>query len=274
MNTTRVFGGLISVLAIVSVAACGQDVTEPVAMETESDVAEVAEPTVSVYEAALTNALRPEADRTRDAARKPGEVLEFIGIEPGMAVLDMFSGGGWYAEVIAHVVGESGKVIAHSNVAYKGFVGDALEERFATGRVPQAEILMAENNHLELEADSLDAIMLVQSYHDLYHVDVEGGWELMDAPVFLAELMKGLKPGGIVAVIDHTAADGAPPETGDSLHRIDPALVIANMEAAGFMLDGRSDILRNLDDDVSQIVFAPNIRGKTDRFVMRFKKPE
>jgi predicted methyltransferase len=274
MNTTRAFGGLISVLAIVSVAGCGQDVAEPVAMETEPGVVEATAPVVSVYEAALANELRPEADRTRDADRKPGEVLEFMGVEPGMAVLDMFSGGGWYAEVIAHVVGESGRVIAHSNVAYKGFVGDALEERFATGRVPQAEILMAENNHLELEADSLDAIMLVQSYHDLYHVDVEGGWELMDAPVFLAELMKGLKSGGVVAVIDHTAADGAPPETGDSLHRVDPALVIAGMEAAGFVLDGQSDILRNPDDDVSQIIFAPNIRGKTDRFVMRFKKPE
>ncbi len=274
MNTMRIFGGLISVLAIASVAGCGQDVAKPAAMETEPAVAGAVAPAVSAYEAALDNALRPDADRTRDADRNPGEVLEFIGIEPGMAVLDMYSGGGWYAEVIAHVVGESGKVIAHSNVAYKGFVGDALEERFATGRVPQAEILMAENNHLELEAGSLDAIMLVQSFHDLYHVDVEGGWELMDAPAFLAELMKGLKPGGVVAVIDHTAADGAPPETGDSLHRIDPALVIANMEAAGFMLDGQSDILRNPDDDVSQIVFAPNIRGKTDRFILRFKKPE
>ena len=259
MNATRVFGGLISLLAILSVAGCGQN---------------VAAPAVSVYEAALANALRPEADRTHDADRKPGEVLEFLGIEPGMAVLDMYSGGGWYAEVIAHVVGESGRVIAHSNEAYKGFVGDALEERFAAGRVPQAEILMAENNHLELAADSLDAIMLVQSFHDLYHDDIEGGWELMDAPAFLAELMEGLKPGGVVAVIDHTAADGAPPETGDSLHRVDPALVIASMEAAGFALDSQSDILRNPDDDVSQIVFAPNIRGKTDRFVMRFKKPE
>lgn len=274
MNTTSAFGGLISVLAIVSIAGCGQDVAEPVAVETGPGVVEATAAVVSVYEAALANELRPEADRTRDADRKPGEVLEFMGVEPGMAVLDMFSGGGWYAEVIAHVVGESGRVIAHSNVAYKGFVGDALEERFATGRLPQAEILMAENNRLELEADSLDAIMLVQSYHDLYHVDVEGGWELMDAPVFLAELMKGLKSGGVIAVIDHTAAAGAPPETGDSLHRVDPALVIAGMEAAGFVLDGQSDILRNPDDDVSQIIFAPNIRGKTDRFVMRFKKPE
>ena len=122
-------------------------------------------------------------------------------------------------------------------------------------------------------ADSLDAVMLAQSFHDLYHVDVENGWELMDAPAFLAELMKGLKPGGIVAVIDHAAAAGAPSETGDSLHRIDPAIVITRMEAAGFVLDGQSDVLRNPDDDVSEVVFSPEIRGKTDRFIMRFSKP-
>ena len=272
MNTTRIAGGLISALAITSIFGCGQEAAEPA--ETGPDVAEVAEPTVSVYEAAVANELRPEADRTRDTGRKPAEVLEFVGIEPGMVVLDMYSGGGWYAEVIAHVVGESGKVIAHSNQAYKGFVGNALEDRFEAGRVAQAEILMAENNQLVLAADSLDAVMMAQSFHDLYHVDVENGWELVDAPAFLAELKKGLKPGGLVAIIDHTAAAGAPPETGDTLHRIDPALVIDRMQAAGFRFDGQSDILDNPDDDLSQIVFAKDIRGKTDRFVMRFSNPE
>jgi predicted methyltransferase len=273
MKTTRTIAGLISAFTIVAISGCGQESAEPAVTATEPVAAEAAEPAASVYEAALANALRPEADRTRDAGRKPAQVLEFMGIKPGMTVLDMFSGGGWYAEIIAHVVGESGHVIAHSNAAYKNFVGNALEDRFESGRVPQAKILMAENNHLELEADSLDAVMLAQSFHDLYHVDVENGWELMDAPAFLAELMKGLKPGGIVAVIDHAAAAGAPSETGDSLHRIDPALVITRMEAAGFVLDGQSDVLRNPDDDVSEVVFAPEIRGKTDRFIMRFSKP-
>ena len=274
MDIGRIRLGLIPVLVITSIAGCGQDAVEPAATEAEPVVVKVAKPAASIYEAAIANASRPEADRLSDAGRKPAEVLEFVGIEPGMTVLDMFSGGGWYAEVIAHIVGESGRVIAHTNQAYLGFVGNALEERFESGRVPQAEILLAENNQLELESESLDAVMLVQSFHDLYHVDVENGWELMDAPAFLAELKKGLRPGGIVAVIDHTAADGAPPETGDTLHRIDPALVIANMEAAGFVLEDQSDLLRNPDDDVSKIVFAPEIRGKTDRFVMRFRKPE
>ena len=271
MKRSNGFKGLVPVLVIALVAACGQKAPEPAA--TPAPAAEPAAPAVSVYEAALSNELRPAADRERDADRKPAEVLAFLGITPGMTVLDMFTGDGWYSEVIAHVVGESGKVIAHSNEAYKNFVGNSLEERFGSGRVPQAEILMAENNQLALEADSLDAVMMSMSFHDIYNVDVENGWEQIDGPAFLAELKKGLKPGGIVAIIDHRAAAGSPPETGNTLHRIDPALVIANMEAAGFVLEAQSDLLRNPDDDLSKIVFAPEIRGKTDRFVMRFRKP-
>ena len=276
MNKTTI-RALTSFLALVLISACGQRAAEPAAAVSEAKpeaaaTSEVA-PQPSIYDAALANELRPEADRARDAGRKPGEVLEFFGIGPGMSVLDMFSGGGWYAEVIAHVVGEDGRVIAHSNQAYKAFVGEALEERFNTGRLPQAEILMAENNQMTLETDSLDAVMLGLAYHDVYNDDAEGGWEFIDGPAFLAELKKGLKPGGLIAVIDHYAEAGAPPETGNTLHRIDPALVIANMEAAGFVLDGQSDMLRNADDDHSQTVFAPDLRGKTDRFIMRFRNP-
>jgi predicted methyltransferase len=275
MNRFIGLKGLYSVLALTLVSACGQETPQPAASEPAAaePTVEMASPAVSVYEAALVNALRPEADRERDAARKPAEVLEFVGITPGMTVLDMFTGGGWYSEVIAHVVGESGKVIAHSNNAYKNFVGNALEERFGTGRLPQVEILMAENNHLALEADSLDAVIMALSFHDLYLEDVENGWERIDGPTFLAELKKGLKAGGIVAIIDHFAEAGAPPETGNTLHRIDPALVIGDMEAAGFVFEAQSDILRNTDDDHSKTVFAPEIRGNTDRFVMRFRKP-
>jgi predicted methyltransferase len=231
------------------------------------------EASVSIYAAAVASNARPESDRARDAGRKPAAVLEFLGIEPGMTVLDMFTGGGYYAEIIADVVGEEGKVIAQSNQAYLGFVGDAFEERFGSGRLTNVEVLMAENNELSLEADTLDAVMLVQSFHDLYLSDPENGWPAIDGPAFLAELKKGLKPGGFVAVIDHAAEAGAPSDTGNTVHRIDPAIVTADMEAAGFVLDGQSDILRNPDDDLSKIVFDPELRGKTDRFIMRFKNP-
>lgn len=262
---------LTSAFTLLLLSGCGDKSSE--APQGDSKAAG-AEPVVSVYVAALNNPLRPNDDKSRDASRKPAEVLEFFGIKPGMAVLDMFTGGGWYAEIIAHVVGPDGKVYAHSNEAYKNFVGDSLEDRFADGRVSQVEIVMAENNQLSLEENSLDAVMLGLSFHDMYHEDSENGWPLLDGVAFLAELKKGLKPGGIVGIIDHRAADGAPPETGDSLHRIDPALVVANMEAAGFVYEAESDLLANPDDDHTTVVFAPEIRGKTDRFVIRFRNPE
>jgi len=271
MKSTTRLQALGSLLAVTLISGCGEKASEPPATEPE---AAGAEPVISVYEAAVASEARPDADRARDAGRKPAEVLEFMGIEPGMTVLDMFTGGGYYAEIIAGVVGEQGKVIAQSNQAYLGFVGEAFQERFGSGRLTNVEVLMAENNELSLEADTLDAVMLVLSFHDLYHSDAENGWPRIDGPAFLAELKKGLKPGGVVAIIDHHAAAGSPSDTGTTVHRIDPAIVLADMEAAGFICEETSDMLRNPDDDYSKMVFAEGIRGKTDRFVMRFRSPE
>jgi len=228
----------------------------------------------SVYAEAVANPSRLAEDRARDADRKPAAVLEFIGIEPDMTVLDMFAGGGYYTEIIAHIVGENGKVIAQTNEAYISFVGAEFEHRFGNDRLPNVEILMAENNELELSAGSVDAIMLVLSFHDIYSANPEQGWPKIDVPAFLAELHKALRSGGRVGIIDHYAAAGSPAETGNTTHRIDPAIVIADMNAAGFVLQAQSDMLRNPDDDYSKSVFEPTLRGKTDRFVMRFVKAD
>ena len=256
-------------LTAATLAACGQPSDENQATELATEPQPL-----SVFAAAVANDARPEKDRARDAGRKPAEVLEFLGISEGMTVLDMFSGGGYYTEILASVVGAGGKVVAHSNEAYLKFVGDEFNARYENNRLPNVEILMAENNELSLAAGSLDAIMMVLSYHDLVIDDAENGWPLIDVPALLAEFHKGLKPGGIVGVIDHYAEAGAPAETGNSLHRIDPTIVVAGMEAAGFVLEEQSDLLRNPGDDLTRIVFDPELRGKTDRFVMRFRKPE
>lgn len=248
----------ISVLLALVLSACGQPL----------------EPEVSIYETAVASVERSDADRARDAGRKPGEVLEFLGITQGMTVLDMFSGGGYYTEILSNIVGDDGHVIAHSNKAYLNFVGDEFEKRYLGGRLANTEVLMAENNELSLEPGSVDAVMLVLSFHDLFYEDAENGWPAIDIAKFLAELHSGLKAGGVVAVIDHFAAEGSPSETGGTTHRIDAAIVIDTMTAAGFVLKGQSDILRNPDDDYEKIVFDPELRGKTDRFVMRFVKAE
>jgi len=227
-----------------------------------------------IYEQAAANEGRTEADRARDAGRKPAEVLEFFGIQPGMTVLDMYSGGGYYTEMLSHIVGPEGSVIAHSNQAYAGFVGEEATNRYANNRLGNVEILMAENNELALPNASFDAIMMVLAYHDIYYVDPDNGWPEIDGPRFVETLYNGLRPGGILAVVDHSAAPGSPSETGNTLHRIDPDIVTAELEAAGFVLEAKSDVLRNMDDDHSVNMGAPEVRGKTDRFVFRFRKPE
>ena len=265
---------LSAVLLAFTLAACGQpgdshQTSSPIATETVTE----ANP-VSIHKAAVANPERTDADRARDAGRKPAQVLEFVGIERGMTVLDMFSGGGYYTEILARTVGDDGHVIAHANEAYVNYVGKEFEVRYLGGRLPNTDVLMAENNELELEPGSLDAIMLVLSFHDLYYADPENGWPAIDVEPFLAELHGGLKDGGIVGIVDHYAAAGSPSDAGGTTHRIDPAIVIEAMSNAGFRLDAQADFLRNPDDDYEKTVFDPELRGKTDRFVMRFVKAE
>jgi predicted methyltransferase len=258
------------------VAGCGRPASEsePVASEQEPAATVVAEAEVSIYAAAVASEKRPESDRASDAGRMPDAVLEFFGIQPGDIVLEMWAGGGYYTELLAHVVGESGKVVAHVNTPILGFVGEEHANRHVDNRLPNTEVLLAENNELALEADSFDAATIILNYHDLYWSSEEYGWEKIDVPAFLAELYKGIKPGGTLGIVDHQAVSGSPAETGNTLHRIDSAIVIAELEGAGFVLVGESNELTNPEDDHSKGVFDPEIRGETDRYVLRFRKPE
>lgn len=242
--------------------ACSHHDTTPAAVEP------------SVYAAALANPARPAADRERDAGRKPDQVLEFFAIAPGMSVLDMFSGGGYFSEIVANVVGADGHVVAHANQAYLKFVGEEFAARHADGRLPNVSVLMAENNELELSAGQFDAILMVLAYHDTYWVSPEDGWPEIDRPALNAELFAALKPGGVLGVVDHQAIPGSSGETGGTVHRIDRAIVVQDFEQAGFVLEADSDVLHNPEDDHSLGVFDPTIRGKTDQFVLKFRKPD
>jgi predicted methyltransferase len=186
----------------------------------------------------------------------------------------MFSGGGYYSEILANVVGENGHVVAHSNKAYLQFVGEEFVARYAGGRLPNVDILMAENNKLRLDANQFDAIFMGLSFHDTYWVNPDGGWPEFDREQLNETLFKALKPGGILGITDHYAVKGSGSEAVPELHRIDKAVVISDLEAAGFELEAESDLLRNRNDDHSKSVFAPEIRGQSDRFVLRFRKPK
>jgi len=268
---------IIALLTLASaVAGCDRPASgpEPAASEPEPTAAAVVEAQVSIYAAALASETRPEADRASDAGRKPEAVLEFFGIQPGDIVLEMWAGGGYYTELLAHVVGKSGKVIAHTNTPILGFAGEEHTNRHLDNRLPNTEVLLAENNELALEADSIDAATIILNYHDLYWSSEEFGWEQIDVPAFLAELYKGIRPGGTLGIVDHQAVSGSPAETGSTLHRIDSAIVIAELGGVGFVLDGESNALANAEDDHTKGVFDPEIRGRTDRYVLRFRKPE
>ena len=260
---------LATLLVGLALIACSQQDGEPASA--------VAEPTPidpAIYAAAVANPSRLEGDYARDAGRKPAEVMEFFGFAPGMTVLDMFSGGGYYAELLSHVVGPQGAIVAQSNLTYLDFVGDEFAARHADDRLPNVEVLMAENNELDLAANRFDMIMMALAYHDIYWVAPEQGWLEIDVPKLHAEFIQSLKPGGILAIVDHYAAPGSPRESGGTVHRIDPDIVIAELESAGFVMQDTSDILRNPEDDYSKGVFDPSVRGSTDRFVLLFRKPE
>lgn len=226
------------------------------------------------YQTAVAAPGRLAEDREQDAQRKPAEVLAFFGVQPGMAVLDLYSGAGYFTHLLAAIVGPSGRVVAHNNTPYLDGTEAQWAERSAElERLASVERLTAENNELELEADELDFVLLSAVYHDVYYVNEAMGWSAIDAPQLLAELHQAMKPGAKLGLIDHAAPGGSPVETAGTLHRIDPAIVERDFAAAGFVLEARSDLLRNPADDYSKGVFDPAVRGRTDRFVMLFRRP-
>ena len=231
------------------------------------------DPVERAVAAAIANPARPAADRVRDKGRQSAAVLTFFRISPGMTVLDLYSGGGYYTELLSYVVGSGGRVVAHNNSPYLEFAKGDLAGRFTDGRLPNVERLLAENNALELPVGKFDAVLMTNVYHDIYFVDEKAGWPKIDGPKLLAMVFGSLRPNGVLGVVDHAALPGAPPETGGTLHRIDPALLKREIIAAGFVLDAESDALVNPADDRTKSAFDPSVRGRTDQVVLRFRKP-
>ncbi len=228
----------------------------------------------AAIEAAIASADRPSADRDQDERRRPAELLAFLGVEPGMRVVDVFAAGGYYTELLARVVGVKGQVIAYNNPPYAEFAREPIAARYAGDRLSNVRQLTAAIDALELAPDSLDAALFVMSYHDLYWRPEDGSWPATDPAVLLAALRSALRPGAVVVVQDHVAAAGADPtESVGSLHRIDPAIVRRDFAAAGFEFEAESAMLRHPADDHSLQVFDPVIRGRTDQFVLRFRNP-
>lgn len=224
--------------------------------------------------AALSKAIagnpgRPAGDSARDAGRQPGAMLTFFGVNKGMTVLDVIAAGGWYTEALSVAVGEHGKVYAQNPPTVlqmrEGANEKAISARLADGRLANVERLNVDMAELALPANSIDFAMTALNFHDVYNRYGP------DAAVgMMKRVMQALKPGGVFGVIDHTGAEG---NDNAKLHRMQKKDVAAAAATAGFMLAGESELLRNADDPLNVVVFDPGVRGHTDRFVLKFRKP-
>lgn len=217
----------------------------------------------------LASASRPQADRDRDAMRNPAAVIEFLGIEPGMSVIDLIAAGGYYTEVLAIAVGPEGKVVAQNPDAIlkmrDGINETALTERLAGNRLPNVSRLNNELQDLSAADGLYDAAITALNFHDIYN-----GAGPDAAVAALRAIRSILKPGGVFGIIDHVGVEGA---DNVAMHRVEKAQAIATAEAAGFIVEGQSDVLANPDDDHTEGVFAEGLRGNTDRFVLKLRNP-
>lgn len=223
-----------------------------------------------VIEKAIANKARSEADLKRDERSKPGKLLAFADLGPGMVVADIFSGDGYYSELFSYIVGKDGKVYAQNNKPWSSFLAGKDKARYAD-RLPNVTYLVTEASDLKLPKGQVDRLFMVMTYHDLYHVTPS--WPKIDAQQFLKQLYDSVKPGGKVIIVDHEAAAGKGEKDAQNLHRIEASYARRDFESVGFVYEKDADFLHNPDDDRSVSVFAPNIRGKTHRFVMMLRKP-
>lgn len=224
---------------------------------------------------AVARSGRSDADRERDKTSKPVSVLNFFGVKPEMRVLDLFSGGGYYSEILSYAVGPGGEVIAHTDSVYEFYSGEEIARRYRGDRLPNVTRLISDAPDLKLPTGTIDIVLMVMTYHDIYYVSMEKPKHpKVDRDRFFAQIRRCLKPGGVLAVIDHSAKRGTGNKAAQDLHRIDEEFARKDIEAAGFVFDGESRVLRNPDDDKTLLVFDERVRRKTDRFVYRFIKPE
>ena len=257
-------------------AACGKKsdtAPAPASDATEAPVAEPAPPAVdyaAVASAAVADAARPADDIKRDGDRKTAETLAFMQVAPGMTVFDIEAGGGFYTELLARAVGPEGAVVMQNPEGFYGFVGDAIAARLGEGRLGNVRESKSMFDALDGADATYDLVTWVQGPHELYYKPE--GPSLGDPAKSYAEIFRILKKGGAFVVVDHSAVAGAPETTGHDLHRVDKAIVIAMAEAAGFTLEAESDLLANPDDPRTIGVFDEAIRGKTDQFMLRFRK--
>ena len=231
-----------------------------------------AQPVTAQMKTAVADNARPEADTSRDANRKPAEMLAFGGITPGKVVVDMLPGGGYFTRIFAKAVEPGGRVYAYFGTQY--------DERLkGQGKDPDNQMADLKKIYKNLGVihgpltgfvtpEPVDVVWTSLNYHDMHNKTYN-----MDVTEVNKAIFKSLKPGGIYVVLDHAAADSAGADVTETLHRIKKSTVVKEVEAAGFKLVAEGDALHYPGDDGTKRVFENDIRGKTNQFMLKFQKP-
>ena len=221
-----------------------------------------APPTALTFRSVLADPLRPPEDVARDIDRKPAELLAFAGVQKGMKIAELAPGGGYFTRILTGAVGNTGHVYAvtaHPSAGLQALVAKRSNLSLiggAPGTIPAPE--------------QVDLVWTTLNYHDFKNNKLPSGDA---AEAYDAEAFRVLKPGGTYLIVDHEAAPGAGASQTSTLHRIEDTVVQREVEAAGFKLDARSNMLRNPGDDHTAKVQDASIRGKTDQFILKFRKP-
>ncbi len=219
---------------------------------------------------ALENALqapqRTAADQAADASRKPLKLLRFLALRPGDVAAEINAGAGYNARLLPGAVGNEGRVyVTNATFVLELFPDIDAKLRASLANVPNVEVINQANTELNLPK-LVDVAMLNNNYHDLH-------WQNIDTAAFNRSVYNAIRPGGYFVVGDHHAKSGSGTRDVATLHRIDAAHVIAEIESAGFQLVDEATFLQNSMDERTVLVLDPLIRGKTDRFLLKFQRP-
>jgi predicted methyltransferase len=222
--------------------------------------------------AAVADSSRPTTDSERDADRKPAETLVFAGVKAGDKIADYAAGAGYFTRLFADVAGPGGHVYAtvpNSLFVYPNIVKGIAEIQTYAVTHQNVTVIFASALEAVKFPEQLDVFWISQNYHDL-HDSFMGP---VDMAAFNTAVYAALKPGGLYIVLDHVAAKNSPADVSDTLHRIEPSTVRREVEAAGFRFEGESTLLANPADPHTATVFDKAIRGHTDQFIFKFRKP-
>jgi len=248
----------VGVAAALALGACASTGAAPETAQAQISTAHIA--------AAVADPRRPAEDTARVAARRPADMLAFAQVAPGDRVADLIPGGGYFTRPLSVAVGDAGRIYAIIPPPQANATQPAI---YAVAEAhPNVTVQVGAFPALTLP-EPVDLVWTAQNYHDLHLQRFN-----LDVGAVNRAIFNALKPGGLYVIVDHSAVAGAEVGVADTLHRIDQARVRAEVEAAGFVFDGESDVLRNSADNRTTNVFDPAIRGHTDQFVMRFRRPE